>query len=127
MSLPSVQLGCGGSGGHGSALRGGRVAVPLATGGQQGDQPTNWRAPTQETALTTGIPTRCAWYGGVVTGARSSGVAEMPGLWSSHKAGTSPAGDRPKERRAPSLGLEGTNPRTGRRFFKKKTRSGSTT
>ena len=36
----------------------------------------------------------------------------------SRKAGTpSPAGDRPKERRAPSLGLEGTNPRTGRRFF----------
>ena len=40
-------------------------------------------------------------------------------LWNAGPARerATPAGDRPKERRAPSLGLEGTNPRTGRRFF----------
>ena len=83
------------------------MAVPLATSGHhpQGDQPTNWRAPTQETALTTGIPTRCAWYGGVVTGARTRGVAGMPGRWSSHKAGT------PRGR--PSQGTAGSIPWTG--------------
>ena len=34
-----------------------------------------------------------------------------------HTRRAPPAGDRPKERRAPSLGLEGTNPWTGRRYF----------
>ena len=41
----------------------------------------------------------------VVTGARTSGVAGMPGPWSSHKAGT------PRGR--PSRGTAGTNPKTG--------------
>ena len=39
-----------------------------------------------------------------------------------HTRRAPPAGDRPKERRAPSLGLEGTNPRTGRRYFLNKKR-----
>ena len=43
--------------------------------------------------------------GQVVTGARTSGVAGMPGTWSSHKAGT------PRGR--PSRGTAGTNPKTG--------------
>ena len=64
----------------------------------------------------------CGNAGPGVTGARTSGIAGMPGP---HESGQPPAGDRPKERRAPSLGLEGTNPRTGRPYFL--TRSGPTT
>ena len=56
----------------------------------------------------------CGNAGPGVTGARTSGIAGMPGPLES---GQPPAGDRPKERRAPSPGLEGTNPRTGRRYF----------
>ena len=54
--------------------------------------------------------------GQVVTGARTSGVVGMLGPPSSHKAGTS-RGDRPEERRAPTQRLEGTNPRTGKRYL----------
>ena len=64
----------------------------------------------------------CGNAGPGVTGARTSGIAGMPGP---HESGQPPAGDRPNERRAPSLGLEGTNPRTGRPYFL--TRSGPTT
>ena len=112
------------------ALCGGRVAVTLETCGQppQGDQPTDWRAPSQETALTTSIP----------PGARGTMAVGPRRCWCTYRrrcgnAGTAvstrrrahPAGDRPEEWRAPTQGLEGTNPRTGRRHFFL-TRSGST-
>ena len=63
---------------------GGRVAVPLGTGGHppQGDQPQNWRAPSQETALTTGTPAGrvVRWLiSHVVTGVRTSSIVGMLG------------------------------------------------
>ena len=112
------------------------MAVPLGTGGHlpQGDQPSDWRAPSPLVRQVHPPDARCTmadqprryWCtyqqhyvsaGSGVTGARTSGIAGMPGP---HESGQPPAGDRPKERRAPSPGLEGTNPRTGWRFFLKK-------
>ena len=112
------------------------MAVPLGTGGHlpQGDQPSDWRAPSPLLRQVHPPDARCTmadqprryWCtyqqhhvsaGSGVTGARTSGIAGMPGP---HESGQPPAGDRPKERRAPSPGLEGTNPRTGWRFFLKK-------
>ena len=81
--------------------RGSRVAVPLETGDPwRGDQPTDWRAPSQETTLTMGIHAECAWYVGwwatFVTGARTSGIAGMLGSWSSLKGGPPPRATGPR-------------------------------
>ena len=71
----------------------------------------------------------CGNVGTQVTGGRASGIVEC---WGRTRAGnppppSPPPGNRPKERRAPSLGLEGTNPRTGRRFFFNKKRLNDST
>ena len=94
------------------------MAVPLATSEHppQGDQPTYWRAPSQETAVTTGIPP-------AARGTVASLLVHVPAALREcrahgpHIRRTPPAGDRPEERRAPTQRLEGTNPRTGRRYL----------
>ena len=59
----------------------------------------------------------CGNAGSGVIGARTSGIAGMPGP---HESGQSPAGDRPKERRAPTQDWRAPTQRLAGAFLNKK-------
>ena len=131
MSLPSVQLGCGGSGGHGSAP-GGALNTTLRAGSpwwSSGGSTRDKRAPPagRPTHKLAGAVPRNGCYDRFPR--RLRGVQWPSRYWCTYQrccgnAGpmvltrrAPPAGDRPEERRAPTQRLEGTNPRTGRRYL----------
>ena len=83
------------TGGHRPKKRLLRQVHPPDARGTMADQPRRYWCTYQR---------HCGDAGAGVTGARTSGIAGMPGP---HESGQPPAGDRPKERRAPTRGLAG--------------------
>ena len=126
MSLPSVQLGCGGFGGHGSAPGGAldttlRLSVVVEWRHHSNQAGTPRRATNPQSGGHR-PKKRLRRHGTMADGPRRHWCAyqrrcgNAGSLVSTHRRAP-PAGDRPEERRAPTQRLVGTNPRTGRPYL----------